>query len=98
MPDEIYRKESEKIIINDLKNIHDFDPRNITQYHMDKLADCIETFADLMGTIAIVQDGAPKGTQEGLDEGLKRVKILLKKLRKGDRRVFKDDEEWNDLK
>lgn len=79
------------------KDVTEFDPRHITQYHMDKLADCIERYADFMSTCAIVQDGAPKGTQEALDEGLKRVNVLIKKLRKGDTRVFKDEEDWNPL-
>lgn len=81
-----------------VSSLDEFDPRNITPYHMNKLADCIEEFVEFMDTCAILQDDAPSSIEKNLEEGLKRAKDLIKRLRRCDTRLFKDEEEWNPLK
>ncbi len=77
--------------------LEEFDPRNITQAHMDKLATCFRTYLDFLEECVVIQDNAPKGTEEAVQEGIKRVQKLIKRLEKGDRSVFKDEDDWNPL-
>lgn len=79
------------------KRIDEFDPRNITQAHMDKLAACISSYVDFMEECVVIQDNAPKGTQRAVEENLKLAKKLIHKLEHGDISVFKDEDEWNPL-
>lgn len=74
-----------------------FDPHDIRRSDMNKLADAIEEYLDSLMEIMVIPDEIKKDCEEQIDEGVKRTRKLVKKLRKGDISVFKDEDEWNSL-
>ncbi len=74
-----------------------FDPENIRQKDMDKLADAIEEYLTVLKEIMIIPEDMKKSSQEQIEEGIRRTHKLIKKLRKGDISVFKDSDEWDPL-
>ena len=74
-----------------------FDPRNIKQSDMNKLADAIEEYLLVLEKVIIIPEDVKKDCEENIKEGIKRTEKLIKKLRKGDTSVFKDEDEWNPL-
>lgn len=75
----------------------EFDPDNITRSDMDNLADGIERYVELLEEVMIIPDEIRKSIGKDINAALKVVKDLIKKLRKGDKSVFKDADEWNSL-
>lgn len=74
-----------------------FDPRNITQGHLTKLAEILEYFLDFEEKCVVIPDEL-KGKKGDFDEGIKRTKKLIEKLKAGKvDDIFKDPEEWNFL-
>lgn len=76
----------------------EFDPNNITQVQMDKLATCLREFLDFFEECVVIPDDLKDQCEKDVKEGMKRVKRLIEKLEKGDRSVFKDEEQWNTLR
>lgn len=74
-----------------------FDPHNIRQSDMNKLADAIEEYLNVLESVFIIPESLKHECEENIEEGIKRTKKLIKKLRKGDTEVFKDEDEWNPL-
>lgn len=74
-----------------------FDPNNIRQSDMDKLADAIEGYLDVLRKVIIIPEDIKKECEDKINEGIKRSEKLIKKLRKGDTSIFKDADEWNSL-
>ena len=74
-----------------------FDPHNIRQSDMDNLADAIEEYLTILEDVIIIPESLKKECEENIEEGIRRTKKLIKKLRKGDTSVFKDEDEWNPL-
>lgn len=73
-----------------------FDPSDISKDDMNKLADAIEEYKDSLMSVMVIPEEIVKECKDKLKEGLRRTDRLIKKLRKGDRSVFKDDEELNE--
>lgn len=75
----------------------EFDPRNITQAHMDKLAEHLSLFLDFEENCIVIPEDC-KDAKKDVEEGIKRVKKLIEKLFDGKiDEIFKDPEEWNFL-
>lgn len=76
----------------------EFDPINITQAQMDKLAACLREFLEFLEECVVIPDDMKDSCERDVKEGIKRTKKLIEKLEKGDRSVFKDEDEWNSLR
>ena len=74
-----------------------FDPDNISKEDMNRLADAIENYITLLEEIMIIPEEIIDECGDDVEEGIKRSKKLIKKLRNGDKSVFKDSDEWNSL-
>lgn len=74
-----------------------FDPKNIRQHDMNKLAEAIEEYIHVLEDIMVIPKDLKKECGKDIEEGLRISKKLIKKLRKGDRDVFKSEDEWNPL-
>lgn len=77
--------------------IQTFDPDNITKEHMEYLADHIENYIDELNNTMIIPNDIASEHKDQIEEAIKRCRLLIKKLRKGDTSVFKDDDEFNSL-
>lgn len=75
----------------------EFDPRNIRKKDMDKLADAIEDYIDLLKNIMIIPDNIKDKHEDEIKGAIKVAQKLIKKLRDGDTSVFKSEEEWNPI-
>lgn len=71
-------------------DLFEFDPDNITQAHMDKLATCLECYLDLIEHMTVMDDDLKKKVGDDMEEGIKRTKKLISKLRNGKTGVFID--------
>lgn len=72
-------------------DIDHLDPKNISKEDMKNFANHIEEYCKQMKAIMII----PKELSEyekDFNEGFKRAEELIKKLRKGDKSVFIDDD------
>lgn len=77
-------------------NLTHIDPENIKKKDMKQLADHIENYINLLEEVMIIPDDMMEAHGKRIENGIKLVKKkLIKKLRKGDRSVFKDPEDWN---
>lgn len=74
-----------------------FDPNNIRQSDMDKLANAIEEYIHVLEDIMVIPQDIKKKYGKDIEAGLSESKKLIKKLRKGDKDVFKSEDEWNYL-
>ena len=74
-----------------------YDPDSITKKDMDDFADGLERYLHVFQEIMIIPDEIKKDVGDEMEESIKIVKQLIKKLRKGDRSVFKDADEWNNI-
>ena len=70
-----------------------FDPDNVSVKDMKKLADNIEAYIDILQEIMIIPKEIIDDCKKDIDESLERTRKLIKKLRKGDRSVFKSADE-----
>lgn len=74
-----------------------FDPDNIKQRDMDKLADEIENAMDVRESVLIIPNDFKDKDRREYDEAKRLIYELIRKLRKGKTSVFKDADEWNPL-
>lgn len=72
-----------------------FDPDNVTKEDMKKLGEHIEEYIDQLESVMIIPDEIIDECGKQIEEGIKRAKKLVKKLKKGDKSVFKDADEDN---
>lgn len=75
----------------------DFDPDNITKQDMKNLADGIEGYLFVLKEIMVFPKEIQKEISKPMKESIKVVEELVKKLRKGDKNVFKSEDEWTSL-
>ena len=75
----------------------DFDPDNITKQDMKNLADGIEGYLFVLKEIMVFPKEIQKEISKPMKESIKVVEELVKRLRKGDRNVFKSEDEWTSL-
>lgn len=80
-----------------MSGMHTFDPENITKEQMRYLADHIEGHVNYFESIMIIPDEIYNECKKEIDEGMKRAKKLIKKLRNGDKSVFKDIDDCNPI-
>lgn len=73
----------------------EFDPDNIKKSDMNRLADVIEEYIDTLQSVMIIPDELLDSSEDKIHESIRRANKLIKKLRNGDRSVFKDSDEWN---
>lgn len=73
------------------------DPENIRQSDMDRLADAIETYLHELESVMIIPEDLLEDHGDEMKRSITLTKKLIKKLRKGDRSVFKDPEDWNNV-
>lgn len=73
----------------------DFDPDNIRKGDMNRLAGAIEDYIDELENVMIIPDEILDSSEDKIREAIKRARKLIKKLRNGDKSVFKDSDEWN---
>lgn len=76
-----------------------FDIDDVSQEDMNKLANIIEEYIDEFEEIMIFPENFLEKHKRDMEVALKRSKQLVKKLRKGDRSVFKKSDrlELDDL-
>ena len=75
-----------------------FDPDvDISNKDMRLLAHNIEEYLDLLTEVMVIPDDIKDKYGKDIKEGIKITKDLIKKLRKGDRSVFKSKEDWEDI-
>lgn len=72
-----------------------FDPNNINQSDMDRLANVLESYLTELERVMVIPDDLMRKHGNDITGGIEDVKKLIKKLRKGDMSVFKDPDEWN---
>ncbi len=77
--------------------MQDMDPNSITKNDMENLADGIEEYLDCLKDIIIFPDELKREVKPKMKRAMKTVEELIKKLRKGDKSVFKDEEEWTSI-
>lgn len=71
----------------------EFNPSNVTKEDMKKLANHIEEYIDHLESVMIIPDELIEEYGKQIKEGLARTRKLIKKLKKGDKSVFKDIDE-----
>ena len=74
-----------------------FDPNNCDQRHMNELAEILEEWLNVVEPSMIIPDDIVDDIGESVKEGKRRIRKLISKLRKGDKSVFVDDDEYSDL-
>lgn len=67
-------------------------PSDLTVREMEIMADHLEYFIELLEDVFIVPDNI-KYSEEQIKRNMKLVHELINRLRDGDRKVFKDDDE-----
>ena len=73
----------------------EFDPDNIKKSDMNRLADVIEEYINTLQSVMIIPDELLDSSEDKIHEAINRANKLIKKLRNGDKSVFKDSDEWN---
>ena len=72
-------------------------PESISKEDMRKLADHIEKYIEVLEEVMIIPEDLQKEYGERINHGIKISKKLIQKLRKGDKSVFKEQEDWNSI-
>ena len=75
--------------------LNTFDISNIKKSDMNRLADAIEEYLLELESVMIIPDNIIDDRGENIEKAIKRTRKLIKKLRKGDTSVFKDEDEVN---
>ena len=70
-----------------------YDPKDFSDSQMDKLADSIEAYIHILSNIMILPEDMSKREEKELMYSIEKSKKLIKKLRKHDRSVFRDDDD-----
>ena len=72
--------------------LYTFDPMKLSNRDLKNLADNIEEYLSLLEEVMLFPEELLDSRKE-FDDSIKTVVTLIKKLLKGDRSVFKDDED-----
>lgn len=78
-------------------SVDEFDPNDIRREDMEFLAEHIQEYLELLEEVMIIPDEIMDEHGDDIKEGIKRTKKLIEKLKKGDKSVFKDEEDWNSI-
>ena len=71
-------------------SINIFDPSNISKDDMKKVADSIDEYLDQFESVMVIPDDIMDECKDEINTAIKTLHQLVKKLRKGDKSVFKD--------
>jgi hypothetical protein len=74
-----------------------FDPNDIEQVDLNFIATCIENYLIELEHHMIIPDNVTKESGDQINEGIKVAKKFIKKIRNGNKNVFKHKDEWNYL-
>lgn len=74
-----------------------FDPDNICKKDMETLADHIEEYLNTLSEVMIIPRDMIEEHGKRIKRAIEVTAKLIKKLRKGDKSVFKDMDEDNDI-
>ena len=75
-----------------------FDPDvDISHKDMRLLAQHIEEYLELLTDVMVIPDDIKEKHGKEIKQGIKITKDLIRKLRKGDRSVFRSKEDWEDI-
>ena len=74
-----------------------FDPENIRKSDMIQLADSFEEYLGEFTEVMIIPEDINDKMKDNFSNGISVVEKLIKKLRKGDKSVFKSPDEWDSL-
>ncbi|MCM1439567.1 MAG: hypothetical protein NC131_10265 [Roseburia sp.] len=74
-----------------------FDPEDITKQDMTDLADAIQEYKEILMSVMVIPDEIADKCRDTIKESMRRTDKLIKKLRKGDKSVFKDEDELNEM-
>lgn len=72
--------------------MNDRAPSDITTLEMEILADNLEAYLGLLEDVFVVPDSI-RDSEKAIRKNIDRVHELIRRLRDGDRGVFKDDED-----
>jgi len=75
----------------------EFDPENIRKSDMIRFADSLEEYLGEFTGVMIIPEDIDDKLKDNFSNGISVVEKLIKKLRKGDKSVFKSPDEWNTL-
>ena len=78
-----------------MRDNNTFDPDNITKFDMNKIADHIEKYIDMLEEVMIIPKDMLDDNEKKINKAIKVSKKLISKLRKGDTSVFKDIDDCN---
>lgn len=78
-----------------MKDRNSFDPDDITKSDMNKVADHIEEYINMLEEVMIIPKDMMEDHEKKINKAIKVSRKLIAKLRKGDTSVFKDAEDWN---
>ena len=70
-----------------------FDPDNVTKEDMIRLAKSIESYIEQLEDVMIIPEEIMDEYGKQIEKGIERAKKLVSKLKKGDKSVFKDDDD-----
>lgn len=73
----------------------EFDINNIKNSDMQLLAEQIENYIMFLEEVMIIPPELMEKHEDSIKNAIKVSKKLIKKLKKGDKSVFKDEDEWN---
>lgn len=74
-----------------------FDADDIRKEDMEFMADHIEEYLELLQEVMIIPDEILDEQESNIKRSIKIVEKLIEKLRKGDRSVFKDVDDYNSI-
>jgi len=69
----------------------------ISRSEMQDLANNLAAYLELFEDVFVIPDSI-RGSEKTIKEAIRTTRKLIKKLRSGDRSVFKDYENWHTLK
>ena len=69
-----------------------YNPEDFTDMQMEKFADSIEGYLHVLSNIMILPEDLSKNENKELTHPMEQARKLIKKLRKHDRSVFRDED------
>nr|DAS69513.1 MAG TPA: QLQ protein [Caudoviricetes sp.] len=70
-----------------------YEPKDFTDSQMEKFADSIESYLHILSNIMILPEDLSKKEEKELMYSIEKAKKLVKKLKKHDRSVFRDEDD-----
>ena len=69
-----------------------YNPEDFTDVQMEKFADSIEGYLHVLSNIMILPEDLSRNEKKELTHSMEQARKLIKKLRKHDRTVFRDED------